>query len=120
MSKKLFAIGGMLVAAALLTGPAFANALGTTPNATQSITVFKKQLNLDTRTGATRELSRIDRSAQEVCGGPPLPQMLRLTARYDTCYENAIRSAVNTANLPTLKEAYGNSSRMGATDTVVG
>jgi UrcA family protein len=119
MSKKLLALGSVILAASLAAGPAFATGLGGPPQP-QSIVAYRSGPSLSTRAGADRVLSRIENAASEVCGGPPLPIELNLTERYDRCDENAISAAVSKADSPQLARAYASSTDMGASEGALG
>jgi UrcA family protein len=59
-------------------------------------------LNVDSMAGASTLYRRIERAAERVCGGPLDIRELSAAARLNSCKQQAVERAVNSANLAVL------------------
>jgi len=118
ISLSLAALG----VAALCAPAAAIDFSNSNPQATPSYAVTSSHdvsyadLDVTREAGARALLTRIKSAAKQVCGSPPT-SLLEFSARkaYDTCMNQAISAAVQSANAPLVAELYHSGTSAGVT-----
>jgi len=100
-----------LAAVTLIAGPALAAPAQANDEAPRRAAVSYADLNLNTETGKTILVARIQRAAEAVCGPEPDSRDLARQAPYQRCMKQSVEAAV--AAIPSASQMAGGAKPAG-------